>query len=458
MPRQTRRSVLRVSGVLLGGIAVGTTVTAAASGDRFLVDTAALDQTAVDRPDIEVVHDLPAIDLIVVRGSESDVESLGADYAPDTRYSLDLPLDDRMPVADAEATDEPLYDLQWDKQVQNVPAAHERTRGEGTRVAVIDTGVAADHPDLRHAVDEDLSRNFTDDDYGAGGPYGGYHGTHVAGIVAANDENDRGIVGTAPATEVVDCRVFSPEALAAFADIVAAIVYSAEIGADAANMSLGAYPVSREGYGDFYGRVLNRATTYANSCGTLLVAAAGNDAADLQHDGRVCGDFDDDGSGECIPAVSLPNEAANTMSVGATGPIGFEWGEESLEESFESPAFYTNYGTNAIDVGAPGGDADLGAVGTGVPWHRDLVLSTVAEPSFSDDGTYESAEYGYEWAAGTSMAAPQVAGAVALVASLDDADPNRVRATLEQTADDVEEYDDAYYGAGFLNPLAAVDQ
>lgn len=455
-----RRQFLKVTGGLLGGIAVGRPVTAATSADRFLVDVKQTSKGDIEEAGLDIVHDLREIDLLVVRGAEADLEAFNATYAPDTTYSLDLPVGNQLPVT-ASATAEPDDGYQWDKQAQNISDVHEITRGEGTRVTVIDTGVAADHPDLQHSINQNLSRNFTDDNYGAGGPYGGYHGTHVAGIIAANDRNEEDVVGSAPETEVVDCRVFSRGPLATFADILAAIVYSVEIDADAANLSLGAYPVSRRGIGQFYGKILNRVTTYANRSGMLVIAAAGNDSADLQHDGRICGDFDDDDTEECIPAISLPNEAANVMSISATGPIGYLWGDEGLEEDVDSPSFYTNYGTNAISVAAPGGDTDPAYLDedTDVPWHFDLVYSTIAEPKYDDDGTYQGESYGYGWAAGTSMACPQVVGAAALVKSQNPGfNANQVRQTLETTAESVEEYDKTYYGSGFLNPLAAVQQ
>ncbi len=369
MPGFTRRTFLTVSGSLLGGIAAGGTVTAATVDGRYIVDTQNLSQGAFKQSDLTVVHDLSEVDLAVVKGAEADVEALDVDYGADTSYELDLPVDEAPVKAAESATDEPYYGIQWDKQVQGVPEVHERTRGENTRVTIIDSGVGAGHSDLQHAVNADLSRNFTADDLGAPGPWGGYHGTHVAGIVAANDRNEAGVVGTAPGTELVDCRVFSPSAPATFGGIVAAMVYSARIEADAANLSLGAYPVERKALGSFYGKVLNRTTTYVNSQGTVLVVAAGNDAADLQHDGGGVTYYDTDGDGDTEKVVhsafvSLPNESAGVMSVSATGPIGFNWGAEGLEAPPESPAFYTNYGTNAIDIGAPGGDADLSAIGT----------------------------------------------------------------------------------------------
>ena len=456
MSRRSRREFLTVAGAALGGIAMGSRVSAAASTDRFLVDTSSVDSFE----GLEVVHDIDSVALAVVRGSESEVGSLGADYAPDLEYTLEKPedggLDTEYVTEDTKengkghgkggkqaesATDEDLYPLQWDKQVLDVPEAQDVTRGEGTRVAIIDSGVAAGHPDLQHAVNLDLSRNFTGDGYGAGVPAGGDHGTHVAGTVAANDANQAGVVGTAPATDIVDCRVFSREPGASFGDILAAVAYAAAVGCDVANLSLGAYPIPREGLGGFYGKSLNRVMTYANAQGTLLVISAGNDAADLQHDGNF---------------ISLPNEGAQAVSVAATGPIGFGW-DAPDEAPADSPAFYTNYGTNAITLGAPGGDADLSAIDTGVNWFYDLVLSTIATPEFSPSGEYEGATYGYGWKAGTSMAAPNVSGAAALVKSQHpDYTPDKLEAALKRAASVPEEYDKEYYGAGFLNIVDAL--
>ncbi len=464
VPYQTRRTFLKVSGAVLGGIAAGTTVVAAESADRFIVDSTNLDGYG----DLEVLRELGQVDLAVVRGDESDVEALGATYARDLLYRLDRPADGQLHRRYEEpkgrrgresATDEPFYAAyQWDKQALDVPSAHEITRGEGTRVAIIDSGIGAGHPDLEHAVNLELSRSFVqpEDDYGVGEPYGGYHGTHVSGIVAADDRNEAGIVGTAPATELVDLRVFSPlYGGAFFADILGAMVYAGAIDSDAANLSLGAYPIPRQGLGSFYGRSLNRVMTYVNAQGTALCIAAGNDAADLQHDGSF---------------ISLPNEGAQALSISATGPVGYRWDATEVgdeEHPAESPAIYTNFGTNAIDLGAPGGDVapsiyaklvgeDDGPI-PDVPWHLDLVFSTVAEPQFSASGKYLGADFGYGWAAGTSMAAPQVAGAVALVRSEHPTwGSDKVESALERAASVPDDYDKTFYGSGFLNLVDAL--
>jgi len=442
MPGTNRREFLTFSGALLGGIAVGSQVTAAVRTDLFVVETRG------NRPlrNLDVVHEMPGVNFVVVEGREKDLKKSKAvkDYAPDIEIELDAPdVNERVPTFDtSDYEGQPGDFLQWDKADLNVPEAHETTEGEGSRVAVIDSGVLETHPDLAGPLNLDLSRNFTDDG-GDHNPVGGDdHGTHVAGIVAADNGGGIGVNGTAPKTDLVDCRVFSDETGASFADILAAVVYSANVGADVANLSLGAYPIPRQGLGSFYGKVLNSTMTYANKEGTLLVIAAGNDSADLQHDKNV---------------ISLPNEGAQAVSVSATGPIGYGWDAED-EASPESPAFYTNYGTNAITLGAPGGDADLSAIGTGVAWFNDLVFNTVFTYEDTDgDGEPDTQVPGWGWKAGTSMAAPNVAGAAALVKSANpDYNANQVESALKRAADVPEDYDKTFYGSGYLNVLDAL--
>ncbi|UIO99320.1 S8 family serine peptidase [Halobaculum sp. CBA1158] len=448
MSQHGRRTFLKLSGGVLGGIFAGTTVTAAERTDRFIVETRGKRLPS----DLTVVHEMPGVKFAVVEGSESDVKRSTAvkGYAADIEVELDEPpVNDEVPAFDASDYEgQPGDFLQWDKEILSVPEAHEVTEGEGTRVSIIDSGVLETHPDLAGPLNLDLSRNFTDDG-GDHNPVGGDdHGTHVAGIVAADNGGGIGVNGTAPKTDLVDCRVFSSGGGASFADILAAVVYSANIDADVANLSLGAYPVPRQGQGSFYGKVLNSTMTYANNAGTLLVIAAGNDSADLQHDKNV---------------ISLPNEGAQAVSVSATGPIGYGWDADGdgavsdLASPPESPAFYTNYGTNAITLGAPGGDADLDAIGTGVPYYNDLVFNAVfTYEDIDEDGEPEQVP-GYGWKAGTSMAAPNVAGAAALVKSANpDYNANQVESALKRAAEVPDGYDKAYYGSGFLNVVDAL--
>lgn len=438
----TRRQLLKTSGTVLGALTIGTT-TASADSDavrRFVVDR----QSVRRERDVEVIHDLEAVDLLVVRATEEALS--GSQYALDRRYSPSpRRVSERSTRIEYPPEGEELFAYQWDKQDQRIPEAHEITRGEGSRVAIIDSGIGAGHPDLQGAVNEDLSKNFTGDDHGAPGPYGGAHGTHVAGSVAADGRSGSGVVGSAPAAELVDLRVFSETSWPGFeawmGDVLAAIVYSAEIGADAANLSLGWTFLFRDGWGRFWGEAMQRTATYANRQGTVLTHACGNWGGSLQ--------FDKDQRDS--------SEMAGGLTVSATGPIGFEWGPAGFEKPPHAPAFYTNYGTNAVDLGAPGGNADLDAIDTDADWHYDLVLNTVAVPEFDDRGNVQTITYGYDWYAGTSMAAPQVAGAIALVKSVNpEYNANQVKKALERSASVPAEYDKKYYGSGYLDTYAAV--
>jgi subtilisin family serine protease len=455
MRRSSRRDVLKVSGALIGGIGVGSTVTAATSTDQYIVKT----KGRTLPTDVDTVHEMPGVDYAVVRGDADTLDQSRAvkDYAPDIELTLEEPdtpdeLADERDLFDLPESlnDADLYDLEWDKQVQNIREAHEISRGEGTRIAIIDDGVYADHPDLD--VNEALSQNFSGDDNGTGALFDD-HGTHVAGTAAASD-NGTGVVGTAPGAEVVDLRVFSG-GTASFGAILAAIAYATAIDADVANLSLGAYPVPRQGQGSFYGGALNKTMTFANKEDTLLVIAAGNDSANLQKDKNL---------------ISLPNEGAQGLSVAATGPEGFLFGDDGFSAPPESPASYTNYGTNDIVLGAPGGDLDSSAIGeVAIPnLIGDWVLSTTFETpddeeATDDDGdglidappSSKTARYGYKQ--GTSMAAPQVTGAAALVKSANpDYSANQVEAALKRAADVPDGYDKAFYGSGFVNVLDAL--
>ncbi len=440
MSDATRREFMRVGGALLGGAFVGSTVVAAERVDRFLVDTNDATPDALERAGLEIVTRLDGIDLVVVAGSEDQVDGVTDAYGPDIEVTqLDPEAGPRQVEvsADGSAVDDPLYPYQWDKQAINVAAAQETATGDGATIAVIDTGVDPDHPDLGENVDTDLSRNFVGENPDPDTfEDRGYHGTFVAGVAAA-PVNRQLIAGVAPDATIAGLRVFpkTVDSGATFSDILEALLYAVAIDADVANLSLGAYPIPRQALAGFYGRVVNRAFTYVNSQGTLPVVAAGNNDADLQKDKNL---------------ISLPNEAAQAVSVSATGPVGFaEDGDPTHppDEPFERPTRYTNYGTNAIDMAAPGGAV------TGNPF--DLVLGP-APPAYVEDAFGHPQPY--LSAAGTSFAAPQVAGIAALLREVDPSlTADQVEAIIERTASVPEEYDKTYYGAGFVDAAAAVD-
>ena len=168
------------------------------------------------------------------------------------------------------------------------------------------------------------------------------------------------------------------------------------------------------------GVFVNPGRVPATRQGAVVISAAGNDSIDLDHN---------------QDEVVLPAESGNGMAVSATGPVD--------QANFDNPASYTNYGKSAIDVAAPGGDAQLYPADG---WWLDMVLSTVPG--------------GWAWASGTSMAAPHVAGVAALVIESNGGEmhPAQVKAAIEQSAEDLgKRSTDAYYGRGRINAYSAVN-
>ena len=158
--------------------------------------------------------------------------------------------------------------------------------------------------------------------------------------------------------------------------------------------------------------------------------------------------------------IVVPAESGNAIAVSATGPMGFGLGATD----FSRPASYSNYG-NFIWLAAPGGDFALpgedvctyqrnpGPVNAlQFCWVLDMVIST-------SRGTGTSIS-SYSWAAGTSMAAPAVAGVAALIRErFPNATPAQLKTKLAQSATDLgKPGQDNFYGHGFVNALRAVTQ
>lgn len=465
MKRNGRRWFLRATGATIAGLSVGVGTAAAdvETDGRFFIDLAEVKRSEVPE-DVEIIHDVSAIDLLVASG---DPETVGGESAtlPDIAVSQHGPAVERSRGNGPgfAATEPTNGDLQWDKRVQNLADIdehpgrrgryiHDTTRGAGTSIAVIDSGVYDGHPDLADVVDPEHSENFTTDPYDWRPNGAGDHGTHVAGTIAATnrglDDEAGGVLGTAPETDVVSLRVFSDDE-GAGGDVIAAIVAAADRGCDAANLSLGIPaetiaelpdPIVAE-YVAFY----TAAVQYARDNDMVVVNSAGNAGLDLDDEANF----------------TIPTEIDGVFGVSATGPIGFLWGTGrnmahnalspgQLEEPTTDPAFYTNYGEGAIDISAAGGDLDQASEDDDASF--DLVLSTIN--TVTEDGTVEA---GYGWKAGTSMAAPQVSGAVALVRSLrPDASVEEVEDLLRDTAAQ-QDAGPKYHGAGHLDLRALID-
>jgi subtilisin family serine protease len=337
--------------------------------------------------------------------------------------------------------------IQWAPQAIDAPGAWASgCNGNGVRVAILDGGIHSTHADLVANLDVAASRSFVpgfnfNEDVGTF-----WHGTHVAGIVAAAD-NTIGTIGIAPQARLVGVKVLH-NGSGSFGGVIQGILYAATPlaqgggGADIINMSLGAIIAKNDEGGGQLVAAMNRAVNYANRFGVLVVTAAGNDGLDLDHSGNL---------------ISVPAQSGAGVAVSATGPMGFALGATD----FERPASYTNYGTSAINVAAPGGDSALpGTAACSLPrvpsgsvafpcWVFDMVVSTSRGAAASTTS--------YSWASGTSMAAP---AASAVAAIIKQKNPNislgALKAALQNSAIDAGKNGaDPFYGKGWVNALRA---
>ena len=180
------------------------------------------------------------------------------------------------------------------------------TKGGGTRVAVLDTGVDLDHEDITSQVvgRHNLSTSGTQDDL-----YG--HGTHVAGIVAAKADNAVGVAGVCPACTILDVKVLNDSGSGSSSTIARGIDWAVANGAKVINMSLGMRVSSA---------TLEAAVNNAWSKGAVLVAAAGNTGTQ---------------------AKIYPGAYSNVIAVAAT-------------DNKNAKASFSTYGAKWVDIAAPG--------------------------------------------------------------------------------------------------------
>lgn len=335
------------------------------------------------------------------------------------------------------------FPIQWAHKAIESPAAWAAgCTGDGARVAVLDGGIFAAHPDLDANVDVACSNSFVpgqafNTDLGAF-----WHGTHVAGIVAAED-NNIGVVGVAPEATIVGVKVLHG-GTGSFGAVINGILYAADPAAfgkpgcaraDIINMSLGAeFPV-RDGGGPLVA-ALSKAINFASSKGVLVISSTGNSGIDF---------------GQSQDWTVVPGTSGSGIAVSATAPMGWAQGATN----YDRPASYSNYGEGLVSVAAPGGDAALPgnaictvptATGTLTQfcWVLDLYLST-------SRGT--TANGGYSWAAGTSMAAPTASGVAAIIVQQNPGiSLGALKTKLFQSSVDAgPNGNDQFYGHGFVN-------
>jgi subtilisin family serine protease len=288
-------------------------------------------------------------------------------------------------------------------------------RGNNTTlVAVIDTGIDLDHPDLQeniytnpyeipNGLDDDGNGyiddihgwNFVDDNNDTGDHDG--HGSHCSGIIAGID-NTIGIAGVAPDVQILPIKVIETQS-GDLSKLVGAIAYACTMNASVISMSIGSDP-------DTVGAVLkNKINTVISQAyygnGTVLVAAAGNT------------------KGGGIEEVTYP--ACNPLVIAV-----------SATTKSDTLANYSNYGIE-VEIAAPGGD------------ERGAILSTYNESNYASLG-------------GTSMACPHVSGVVALILQWNSSmTPDEIRARINSTAIDLgAPGKDILFGHGLISAAACL--
>ncbi|MEW5351504.1 S8 family serine peptidase [Streptomyces sp. 16-176A] len=306
---------------------------------------------------------------------------------------------------EAAAGQDPLEPLQWDLPAIKADKAHEKTLGSSrVTVAVLDTGVDDTHPDIAPNFDRAASVNCVsgkpDTTDGAWRPSAAEspHGTHVAGEIAGA-KNGVGITGVAPGVKVAGVKVGNPDGFFYTEAVVCGFVWAAEHHVDVTNNSYYTDPWYFNCADDPDQKALvdavRRASLYAESKGTVNVAAAGNENYDLNSRSITDPSSPNDstpGDRTVDPhkCFDIPTQLPGVVTVAATGAKG-------VKSSF------SNYGLGVVDIAAPGGDS--------------TAYQTPAPPATSGLilGPLPGGKWGYM--AGTSMASPHVAGVAALIKS-----------------------------------------
>jgi thermitase len=352
--------------------------------------------------DARIEEDFPEVDAALLSVPEATNEISGKAREGDLeRAKQALEADPNVEAVDYNyvghlqaVTNDPLVDQQWGLSRIKAPRAWGTATGVDTVIAVLDSGAQMNHPDLNGAyLDQwDYFHNdaVAEDDQG--------HGTHVSGVAAAFTNNGRGIAGTAPDAFLFNYKVCTIQQGCPISAQIPAITDAADMGADVINMSLAGY-----GRSDAQARAVN----YAWNSGTVVVAAAGNDATNQ-------------------PAYP----AAYTNAIAVSG-IDYQNGDSD----------FSNYGS-WVDVAAPAGELQ-GPLSAS----RYQILSTY--PTYFNSSGYVSLS-------GTSFASPMVSGVAALLAS-QDRSVAQIRKRIQSTATDIGPVGrDNLFGTGLVNARAAV--
>ncbi|KUO12760.1 S8 family peptidase [Streptomyces sp. DSM 15324] len=344
--------------------------------------------------------------------TRADVADVVARYQADPQVAYVVP--DRLNTPQAEPNDTE-YAKQWDLYEttagMNVPGAWATSTGSGVTVAVIDTGYVA-HSDLaanivggydfiadtavsvdgdgRDSNPADPGDWYNANECGSGVPAStsSWHGTHVAGTIAAVTNNNKGVAGIAYGAKISPVRVLG-KCGGYDSDIIDAITWASggTVSGVPANTNVAKVINMSLGGDGACTSATQSAITAAVNRGTTVVVAAGNDNDNV--------------------ANHSPGNCANVISVAATNRAG-------------AKASYSNYGS-LVDISAPGGQTSTGTA--------NGILSTL------NSGSKTPSTESYAYYQGTSMATPHIAGLVALVKSANPAlTPAQIETAIKNNA------------------------
>lgn len=407
-----------------------------------------------------LVSTLPSVGLGFATSADPDFaaalrsDDRIAEVDVEPRYGLPETVAGPAFTSETDPTQAAFWDLQWNIRRVHAPQAWATTTGShDTVVAVIDTGVTWNHPDLTANVVHTACFStpaWECSEY----PDLHWHGTHVAGTVAATGA--LGVAGVGPGLGIASYNVFELmevdegvfAVLASFEAITAAMLDAAEQGFDVINMSLGGF-IDMAGGRDSAAiwTAQQRVAQAVQRQGVTTIVSAGNAAFSLN--GRV---------------KSLPGGVASNTNVAATGirPVP----AYPTDDAYDVLAFYSNYGAS-VEIAAPGGDCglpdDCDPDTRPANWVEYLVFSSYVDLDVVDPAAIPgcvataSCPVGWSFAAGTSMAAPHVAGVAGLVREqFPHLNANQVRNRLTRTAEPLGNRQ--LFGHGMVDAAAAVNR
>jgi subtilisin family serine protease len=426
---------------------------------------------------IESIHAGAGIAVVTGLTDEAASQLNGKAGINDVQPDAEITLDRNVPSieADVSATQSPeinsqanpataaRYVWQWNMRLISADKAWAAGKlgSSGVTVAILDSGIDYDAPDLAGLVDLSRSTSFVASDnaltttyFPTRNPISDYngHGTNVATQVSSKAV---ALAGVTSKTTLMGVKVLGRTGSGSSSSVLNGVLWAADHGADVANMSLGSTNNRRDLQG-FIGLV-NRVFNYAKKQGMTIVVSAGNDGADVQHNGNAYVAYCDAPHVICVSAVG-PRIASDLtpLAGGAPNPLA------------DSPAFYTNYGRQAVDIAAPGGNGlPVGPNLTVSPWlwGNDIAswvwsyCSKTRIASLTEAGvpvlTACVAGNRLSGFIGTSQASPHVAGLAALlVAEYGHNQPEKIKQMIQKSADDT----NPLLGRGRINVLRAVSQ